>query len=241
MWNVRIITAYPEMFPGVLGFSIIGKSLKEKIWNLNVINLREFTSDRNKKIDDIPFGGGPGMVIRPDIVEKAFMSIPQEERQNLSKIYLTPSGKPLDQKQLFNFSKNKGLIILCGRFEGIDSRVIDSLGFLKISLGDYVLTGGEVASQALVEGCVRLLPGVLGDSDSVTEESFSENLLEYPHYTKPQDWVDRNGISHKVPNILVSGHHQKIKEWRKKASISVTKEYRPDLLKRNNGEYKENE
>ena len=145
---------------------------------------------------------------------------------------MTPIGKPLNQKDLERFSKNEGIIILCGRFEGVDVRVIESLGFEQISLGDYILAGGEVAAQVLVEGCVRLLPGVLGHSESVIEESFSNNLLEYPQYTRPKIWVDRDGKKHSVPDILVSGHHGEIKEWRKTKSVEVTKKYRPDLLKK---------
>ena len=232
MWRAKIITAYPEMFPGILGYSIIGKALKENIWSLDTINLHDFGYNDRHSIDDSPFGGGPGMVIRPDVVEKAVMSIINNTERKIPLVYMTPSGKPLKQKDLVNFSQKKGLIILCGRFEGIDSRVIDSLGFEQISIGDYVLTGGEVAAQVLVEGCVRLLPEVLGHSKSILEESFSENLLEYPQYTRPKVWVDKSGNEHHVPDILISGHHEKISKWRKNKSIEITKKFRPDLLKR---------
>ena len=232
MWNVKIVTAYPEMFPGVLGYSIIGKALKEKKWSLNTIDLHKYGYDNRKSIDDCPFGGGPGMVIRSDVVEKAVMSAFRNTGKNMSLIYMTPGGKPLYQQDLTRFSKNDGVIILCGRFEGVDARVLDNLEFERISIGDYVLAGGEVAAQVLVEGCVRLLPDVLGHSESFSEESFSENLLEYPQYTRPQVWVDKKGIEHHVPDILVSGHHEKIKEWRKNKSVEVTKKYRPDLLEK---------
>ena len=232
MWNVKIITAYPEMFPGVLNYSIIGKARKEKKWSLDTINLHEFGYDERKSIDDSPFGGGPGMVIRPDVVERAVMSVLENKENNIPLVYMTPSGKPLYQQDLIRFSKNDGIVVLCGRFEGVDIRVINNLGFEQISIGDYVLAGGEVAAQVLVEGCVRLLPDVLGHSESVSEESFSENLLEYPQYTRPQVWVDKEGKKHHVPDILVSGHHEKIKEWRKNKSIEVTKKYKPELLKK---------
>ena len=230
MWNAKIITAYPEMFPGVLGHSIIGKALSDKKWFLDVINLHDFGIDKRKNIDDSPFGGGPGMIIRPDVVEKAVMSTTKNTKSNMPLIYLSPAGKSLNQQDLIHYSKGDGIIILCGRFEGIDARVIDSLGFKCVSIGDYVLAGGEVAAQVLVEGCVRLLPRVLGRSESVLEESFSNNLLEYPQYTKPQVWVDNKKEQHNVPDILLSGHHDRIKEWRKKKSIEMTKKFRPDLL-----------
>ena len=232
MWNVKIITAYPEMFPGVLGYSIIGKALANKKWSLNVINLHDYGIDKRKSIDDSPFGGGPGMIIRPDVVEKAVLSITKNASIYMPLVYLSPSGKSLNQQDLVHYSQGEGIIILCGRFEGIDARAIDSIGFKRVSIGDYVLNGGEVAAQVLVEGCVRLLPRVLGRSESVLEESFSKNLLEYPQYTRPQVWVDNKKEKHHVPDILLSGHHDQIKEWRKKRSIEITKKYRPDLLKK---------
>ena len=232
MWKAKIITAYPDIFPGVLGHSIIGKALKENIWSLDTINLHDFGCKERNNIDDSPFGGGPGMVIRPDVVEKAVMSVLDDLETKTPLIYMTPSGKSLEQQDLVNFSQKKGIIVLCGRFEGIDSRVIDNLGFEQISIGDYVLSGGEVAAQVLVEGCVRLLPEVLGHSKSILEESFSENLLEYLQYTRPKVWVDKKGEEHHVPDILVSGHHEKIKKWRQNKSVELTKRFRPDLLKK---------
>ena len=230
MWNAKIITAYPEMFPGVLGHSVIGNALQKKKWSLDKINLHDFGYDNRNSIDSSPFGGGPGMIIRPEVVEKAVNNTLKNMKKKLPLVYMTPSGKPLDQQDLVKFSQNDGIIILCGRFEGIDTRVIDNLGFERISIGDYVLTGGEVAALVLVEGCVRLLPGVLGQSESISEESFSQDLLEYPQYTRPQVWVDSKGNKHYVPDILLSGHHKKIKEWRKKKSVEITRKYRPDLI-----------
>ena len=230
MLNIKILTAYPDMFPGSLGFSIIGKALVEKKWSLDVINLHDFGFDERKSIDDDPFGGGPGMIIKPDIVEKALFSI--EKKANISRklIYLTPSGKPLKQHNLAEFSQFNEIIILCGRFEGVDQRAIDILNFIEISIGDYILAGGEIAAKVLVEGCIRLLPGVLGQPESLLEESFSNNLLEYPQYTRPQVWKDTQNNKHEVPKVLLSGHHEKIKQWRIDQSIKKTKLNRPDLL-----------
>ena len=194
MLNVKILTAYPDMFPGSLSFSIIGKALKEKKWSLEVIDLHKFGSDDRKTIDDEPFGGGPGMVIKPDIVEKALLSIKNKDNISRKLIYLTPSGKPLKQHNLQDFCQFNELIILCGRFEGVDQRAINSLNFNEISIGDYILAGGEIAAQVLVEGCIRLIPGVLGQPESLLEESFSNNLLEYPQYTRPQVWEDAQEI-----------------------------------------------
>ena len=232
MWNAKIITSCPEMFPGVLGFSVIGAALKKKKWCLDIINLHDFGFNERRSIDDKPFGGGPGMIIRPDVVEKAVIQTIENIEKKMPLIYMSPVGKPLIQNDLVKFSQCEGILVLCGRFEGIDNRVIKSLGFEMISIGDYVLTGGEVAAQVLVEGCVRLLPGVLGHSESVSEESFAKNLLECPHYTRPEVWVDRNNNKHHVPDILLSGHHEKIKEWRKNKSVEITKKNRPDLFNR---------
>ena len=230
MLDVKILTAYPNMFPGTLNHSLIGIALKEKKWTLEVINLHNFGYDNNKNIDDEPFGGGPGMIIRADVVEKALLSIEYPNHIKRKLIYLTPSGKPLKQANLLEFSRFDQLIILCGRFEGVDQRAINVLNFLEISIGDYILMGGETAAQVLVEGCIRLLPGVLGQPKSLLEESFSNDLLEYPHYTRPKVWKDTNNNNHEIPEVLISGHHEKIKEWRLKKSIERTKITRPDLL-----------
>jgi len=230
MLEIKILTAYPEIFPGTLGHSILGKALEERKWSLDIVNLHDFGIDERKNIDDEPFGGGPGMVIRADVVESALLSIDYPKDLKRQLIYLTPSGRPLKQSNLLEFIEFNQLIILCGRFEGVDERAIKILNFIELSIGDYVLVGGEIASQVLVEGCIRLLPGVLGQPESLLEESFSSNLLEYPQYTRPQVWKDAQNNDHDVPGILLSGHHEKIKEWRKDKSIKKTQLVRPDLL-----------
>ena len=229
--RVIILTSYPQMFPGSLGYSIIGNALDNKKFNLEIIDLHKFGIDQRGSIDDEPFGGGPGMVIRPDVVENAMESI-LLKTDKVSKIFLTPSGEKLTQKKLEDLSKYNELVILCGRFEGVDQRAIEILGFQEISIGDYVLSGGEIAAQVLVEGCIRLIPGVLGQPQSLLEESFSDDLLEYPHYTRPRVWEDKKGYKHEVPDILTSGHHEKIGRWRKDRAIEKTKNLRPDLLKK---------
>ena len=232
MFTVKIITACPDMFPGTLNKSIIGKALNEKKWSLEIINLHDFGYDKRQSIDDAPFGGGPGMIIRPDVVEKAVKFATKIKNIKRTLIYMSPSGKSLKQNHLRKFSQNQEIIVLSGRFEGIDHRAIDIIGFEEFSIGDYILTGGELPAQVLVEGCIRLIPGVLGHPESILEESFSNNLLEYPQYTKPKVWVDVQENEHNVPDILFSGHHEKIKEWRNKKSIEKTIKNRPDLLKK---------
>ena len=228
--KITILTAYPEIFPGALEFSVVGNALKKNKWSLEIVNLHDFGYDERKSIDDEPFGGGPGMLIRPDVIEKSLLSLSYEENINKQLIYLTPSGKPLNQSKLAEFSQFEQLVILCGRFEGVDQRAISALNFQEISIGDYVLAGGEIPAQVLVEGCIRLLPGVLGQPESLLEESFSNNLLEYPQYTRPQVWKDNQDIDHEVPKVLLSGHHEKIKQWRNDKSIKKTNLIRPDLL-----------
>ena len=229
MINVKILTGYPEMFPGGLAHSLIGKALKENIFKLETINLHDFGIDNRKSVDDEPFGGGPGMILRPDVVEKALLSVSNNINAKSTKIYLTPSGSLLNQKKLGIFAKLDEIIILCGRFEGVDQRAIDVLGFEEVSIGDYVLAGGEIAAQVLLEGCIRLIPGVLGHPESLLEESFSNNLLEYPHYTRPKMWEDSLGNKYDVPEVLTSGHHSNIKKWRQDKSVEKTKKIRPDL------------
>ena len=229
MLSVKILTAYPDMFPGALKYSIIGNALKEKKWSLDIINLHDYGFDKRKSIDDEPFGGGPGMILRPDVVEKALFSVSNNINTKSTKIYLTPSGSLLNQKKLGILAKLDEIIILCGRFEGVDQRAIDVLGFEEVSIGDYVLAGGEIAAQVLLEGCIRLIPGVLGHPESLLEESFSSNLLEYPHYTRPKIWEDSLGNKHDVPEVLTSGHHSNIKKWRQDKSVEKTKKIRPDL------------
>jgi tRNA (guanine37-N1)-methyltransferase len=229
--KVIILTCYPEMFPGSLGYSVIGNALKNNKFSLEVVNLHNFGIDKRGSVDDEPFGGGPGMVIRPDVIENALNSISFKSKNSI-KIFLSPSGKILSQAKLNFLSKHEEMLILCGRFEGVDQRAIEILGFQEISIGDYVLSGGEIAAQVLVEGCIRLIPGVLGHPQSLLEESFSNNLLEYPHYTRPKVWKDKQGNKHEVPDVLTSGHHEKIDKWRKEKSIEKTKNIRPDLLKK---------
>jgi len=229
MINVKILTGYPEMFPGGLAHSLMGKALKENIFKLETINLHDFGIDNRKSVDDEPFGGGPGMILRPDVVEKALLSVSNNINTKSTKIYLTPSGSLLNQKKLGILAKLDEIIILCGRFEGVDQRAIDVLGFEEVSIGDYVLAGGEIAAQVLLEGCIRLIPGVLGHPESLLEESFSSNLLEYPHYTRPKIWEDSLGNKHDVPEVLTSGHHSNIKKWRQDKSVEKTKKIRPDL------------
>ena len=229
MINVKILTGYPEMFPGGLSHSLMGKALKENIFKIETINLHDFGIDNRKSVDDEPFGGGPGMILRPDVVEKALLSVSNNINIKSTKIYLTPSGSLLDQKKLGIMAKLDEIIILCGRFEGVDQRAIDVLGFEEVSIGDYVLAGGEIAAQVLLEGCIRLIPGVLGHPESLLEESFSNNLLEYPHYTRPKIWEDSLGNKYDVPEVLTSGHHGNIKKWRQDKSVEKTKKIRPDL------------
>ena len=230
MISVKILTSYPEMFPGSLKYSLIGRALKENIFSIDTINLHDFGIDNRKSVDDEPFGGGPGMILRPDVVEKALLSISKKKKKNSTKVYLTPSGTLLNQKKLGFLSKLEEIIILCGRFEGVDQRAIDVLGFEEISIGDYVLAGGEIAAQVLLEGCIRLIPGVLGHPESLLEESFSNKLLEYPQYTRPKVWEDSQGNKHDVPEVLTSGHHGKIKKWRQHKSVDKTEKIRPDLI-----------
>jgi len=232
MLCIRVLTAFPEMFPGPLAFSLIGKALNEKKFSLETVNLHDFGFDERKGIDDEPFGGGPGMVIRPDVVERALLSINSNNLQKSHRVYLSPSGKSLNQGRLKNYVQLDELIILCGRFEGVDQRAIDVLNFEEISIGDYILAGGETAAYVLVEGCIRLIPGVLGQPKSLLEESFSNNLLEHPQFTRPQVWKDAKNNNHEVPEVLISGHHEKIKEWRYKKSVEKTKLIRPDLCKK---------
>ena len=229
MINIKILTAYPEMFPGGLAYSLMGKALKENIFKIETINLHDFGIDNRMSVDDEPFGGGPGMILRPDVVEKALFSVSNNKNIKSTKIYLTPSGSLLNQNKLSILAKLDEIIILCGRFEGVDQRAIEVLGFEEVSIGDYVLAGGEIAAQVLLEGCIRLIPGVLGHPESLLEESFSNNLLEYPHYTRPKIWEDSLGNKYDVPEVLTSGHHGNIKKWRQDKSVEKTKKIRPDL------------
>ncbi|HOO52302.1 MAG TPA: tRNA (guanosine(37)-N1)-methyltransferase TrmD [Alphaproteobacteria bacterium] len=222
----QLLTLFPELFPGPLGHSITGRALTNGLWSVSALNIRDFALDKHKTVDDVPFGGGAGMVMKPDVIERALLSFPTQGR----KIYMSPRGTPLTQNLVKELSKEETLTILCGRYEGVDQRVLDAYDFEEISIGDYVLTGGEMAAHILMDATVRLLPGVLGNETTPDEESFSNGLLEYPHYTRPAQWVDESGTERSVPEILTSGHHGKVAEWRHKQSLDLTKARRPDLL-----------
>ena len=227
--HFNILTLFPEMFPGVLGHSLAGKALERGDWNFNAVNIRDFAEDVHKTVDDTPYGGGAGLVMRPDIIEKALLSVDNPGR----KIYLSPRGRVLDQALVKELSSTPSITLLCGRYEGVDQRLLDAHEFEEISIGDYVLSGGEPAALILMDACIRLLPGVMGNAATPDEESFENGLLEYPHYTKPAEWVSSDGQARKVPEILQSGHHAKIKDWRHTEALKITQERRPDLLKKN--------
>jgi len=227
-WTARILTVLPEMFPGPLGASLIGKGLETGVWALDVIDIRDFASDRHRSVDDTPAGGGPGMVMRADVVGRAIDAI-QEKTPDVPLIYLSPRGKPLTQQRVRELSAGPGVSVLCGRFEGLDQRVLDARNIEEISIGDFVLAGGDVAACVLIEACVRLLPGVIGDGASLESESFEQGLLEYPHYTRPREW---EGLE--IPEVLLSGDHKKIAAWRREMSEKITRERRPDLWAKRN-------
>lgn len=226
-WTARIVTLFPEAFPGVLGLSLTGKALSEGLWALETIDLRPFGIGRHRNVDDTPAGGGAGMVLRADVVaaalDKAAEGAPGE-RADWPVIYMSPRGRPFCQADARRFSQARGMTILCGRFEGVDERVLEEYGVEEVSIGDFVLTGGELAAQVLIDATVRLIPRVLGNQASTEEESFSDGLLEHPQYTRPTLWQGR-----KVPEILQSGHHAKIEAWKRDKAERLTKERRPDL------------
>ena len=223
-WTATVVTIFPEMFPGPLGASLAGKALERELWRLDAVDLRGFTGDRHKTVDDTPFGGGAGMVMRPDIVARAVDELVAQGAPG-PLVYLSPRGEPLRQARVRELAAGPGVVLLCGRYEGVDHRVIEARGFLEISLGDFVLSGGELAAMTLIDACVRLLPGVIGAAESLAEESFADGLLEYPHYTRPQVWEGRA-----VPDVLLSGHHARISAWRHAQAQEITKSRRPDLL-----------
>lgn len=223
-WQAQVLTLFPEMFPGPLGGSLAGKALDDGIWRLDVLNIRDFAHDRHRTVDDTPYGGGAGMVMRPDIVAAALDGASEKFGRAARRIYLSPRGRVMDQALVQELARAGPVLLLCGRYEGVDQRVIEAEGLEEVSLGDFVLAGGEVAAMALIEACVRLLPGVMGNAATVDEESFVSGLLEYPHYTKPAEWEGR-----KVPEVLVSGHHEKVKAWRQAEAEKITRERRPDL------------
>ena len=226
-WKVHILTLFPEMFPGPLGHSIVGKALEERTWSLKLINLQNFSKKGPKYVDDKPYGGGSGMIIKSEIIHKALKETSKKIKNNYSLVFLTPKGKKLNQEKIKKFVKKDNLILVCGKYEGVDQRVIDTWKMEEISLGDYILSGGEIAAMSLIDSCVRLLPNVLGSSKSLESETFENNLLEYPQYTKPREWLGK-----KVPEVLLSGDHKKIREWKKKESIKITKIKRPDLFRK---------
>lgn len=226
MWRSTIITLFPEMFPGPLGVSLVGQALRDCLWSLDTVNIRDFGIDKHRSVDDTPFGGGPGMVMRADVVDNAIRAA-KADAQDLPVLVTSPRGRPLSQDRVRELAAGPGLCVLCGRFEGIDQRVIDEHDLEEVSIGDFVLSGGEPAAIALLDACVRLVPGVIGKSESLEEESFETGLLEYPHYTRPQSWNGRD-----VPDILLSGHHEKIKAWRLAQAKAITERRRPDLWDR---------
>lgn len=224
IFRATILTLFPELFPGVLGASLPGKALRDHLWQLNADDIRSYATDKHANVDDTPYGGGAGMVMRPDVLDAAIRGAEEKFGKASRKIYLSPRGRVLDQKLVKELAAEPSLLLLCGRYEGVDQRVIDAQGLEEISVGDFVLAGGEVAAMVLLEACVRLLPGVLGNATTTDEESFESGLLEYPHYTRPAVW---NGMA--VPDVLVSGHHAKVKEWRIQQARTLTEKRRPDL------------
>jgi len=220
-WSATVLTLFPEMFPGPLGISLLGKALEKNLWSLEVRDIRDHGLGKHRTVDDTPAGGGPGMVMRADVAVAAIDAV---ERNNRPLIYLSPRGAPLTQARVRDLAAGSGAVLLCGRFEGLDQRAIDAREIEEISIGDFVLAGGEIAAFALIEASVRLIPGVLGDRASTAEESFTSGLLEYPHYTRPQEFEGRS-----IPDVLTSGNHLEISKFRQGQSESLTKARRPDL------------
>ena len=219
-WRASVLTLFPDMFPGPLAMSLAGRALARGLWSLQPVNIREFAIDRHRKVDDTPFGGGPGMVMRPDVTDAALAAVADDR----PRVFLTPRGRPFTQAHAQRYAAAPGVILLCGRYEGVDQRVIDAHAMEEISIGDYVLSGGELPALVVLDAVVRLLPGVMGAADSATEESFSHHLLEYPHYTRPAEWQGR-----RVPDVLLSGHHAEVAAWRRREAERITSERRPDL------------
>ena len=221
VWTAGVVTLFPRSFPGTLGMSICGKALDHGIWALKTLDIRDFAVDRHKTVDSSPYGGGPGMVLRPDVLDRTLEAISDVPGR---RICLSPRGRRFDQAFAKELAHEPGVVLVCGRYEGIDQRVIEAREMEEVSLGDFVLTGGEIAAQALLDATVRLLPGVIGSEQGLDEESFEDGLLEYPQYTHPKIWKGRS-----VPEVLLSGNHKKIAEWKKQQSELVTRNYRPDL------------
>jgi tRNA (guanine37-N1)-methyltransferase len=219
-WRASVLSLFPEVFPGPLGHSLAGRALERGIWSLAAHDIRAHATDKHRTVDDTPFGGGAGMVMRPDVLDAALASVADDRPA----LYLTPRGVPLTQARVRGLAEGPGVILLCGRYEGIDQRVIEARGLIEVTIGDYVLAGGELPAMVLLDACVRLLPGVMGAAESAGDESFSGALLEYPHYTRPAEWQGR-----RVPDVLLSGHHAAIADWRAHQSEAITRERRPDL------------
>jgi tRNA (guanine37-N1)-methyltransferase len=228
MWQAQVFTLYPEVFPGPLSKGLYGKALSKKLWNLNIVNIRDAAEDKHKTVDDTPYGGGSGMLLKPDVLAK---SLDQNEIKGGKIIYLSPKGKKFDQKYAQELSDEKSISLICGHFEGVDERVLTTRNIEEISIGDYVLSGGETAAFVVIDSVLRLLPGILGNENSKVDESFENGLLEYPQYTKPQIWEEKA-----VPEVLLSGDHSKIKDWRLSQSEAITRDRRPDLWEK----YKKN-
>tara|TARA_A100001011_G_scaffold120761_1_gene127488 strand:+ start:118 stop:804 length:687 start_codon:yes stop_codon:yes gene_type:complete len=228
MWQVQVFTLYPEVFPGPLSKGLYGKALSKKLWNLNIVNIRDAAEDKHKTVDDTPYGGGSGMLLKPDVLAK---SLDQNEIKGGRIIYLSPRGKKFDQNYARELSDEKSISLICGHFEGVDERVLATRNIEEISIGDYVLSGGETAAFVVIDSVLRLLPGILGNENSKVDESFENGLLEYPQYTKPQIWEEKA-----VPEVLLSGDHSKIKDWRLSQSEAITRVRRPDLWEK----YKKN-
>jgi tRNA (guanine37-N1)-methyltransferase len=221
MWRATVLTIFPELFPGPLGASLAGKASAKGLWSLNAVDIRDFATDKHRSIDDTPAGGGPGMVMKPDVLGRAIDAAADDDRPRL---LLSARGTPLTQARVRALAEGPGVVAVCGRFEGVDERVIAGRGLVEVSIGDYVLSGGEIAAMVLIDACVRLLPGVMGKAESAAEESFAEGLVEYPQFTRPQSWEGRA-----IPDVLTSGDHGKIAAWRRAEAERMTQERRPDL------------
>ena len=228
MWQAQVFTLYPEIFPGPLSKGLYGKALSKNLWNLNIVNIRDAAEDKHKTVDDTPYGGGSGMLLKADVLAK---SLDQNKIEGGRIIYLSPKGKKFDQNYAQELSNEKSVSFICGHFEGVDERVLSTRNIEEISIGDYILSGGETAAFVMIDSILRLLPGVLGNENSRIDESFENGLLEYPQYTKPQIWEEKA-----VPEVLLSGDHSKIKDWRLSQSEAITRVRRPDLWQK----YKKN-
>lgn len=228
-WKATVLTLFPEMYPGPLGLSLAGKALAEGAWELETIDIRDFAQDRHRSVDDTPAGGGPGMVMRADIGAAAIDAARKNAPAGTATIYLSPRGTPLTQAGVEMLAHGPGVILLCGRFEGIDQRVLDAREIEEVSIGDYVLSGGDLAAHVVMDACVRLLPGVVGNAGTHDEESFASGLLEYPHYTRPREFE-----GHIIPEVLLSGDHEKIAQWRREQAEALTRTRRPDLWEKRN-------